>query len=687
MTKRSELVLPPGTFAYSLDRSNAKMSVLVGPLQNKLEEQEGAVIWDRSKGRTVGCPVDRAVQPIVIVPADSYAVVTNPHIVDGQLHQPPAKRKTQVDEIELQYGRVQHVSGPTAIIPWPGQDVQVRKRFQLGRDQYVRVEVTEWLDSDTLTSLLSLADVEDVESTPVQLGSQFVITGKKTSIFTPPTGVTVLGNTVKTADRLDAFEWARYVSDDGTARYVHGPALVYPRVNEKFDKRGKAIDLSRVGLHARRLVQTEHGPAGEEVFLTRYGQEATGEPHYYWPDGTLEEIATIEPIDVPDGGGLYLREHGDSAVKVHTPTAPLLIDPLRFELVDREESCFAPAVVVQDNQATEIVSPKGSRVVVGPQLVLLEYNEQEGETLVLRNSYENDTAVAETSDGIPVYATVRLTRAMAGTPADWFRASSARHRVHETVEQLFVSSVKKLTAAQVEADNRVLQDVFAADSAFSSLAPDVTVSDVFVKVRFADPETEKAIEKNRKTAAMHRLEEQGRALTRQECEAKQKHEAALDGLVQETAERIRCKKMAEKQAELDAEKVELEAKKSVQDLLDELATYELDREARRNQQLIDHRKREVDLERQAVETKTSASVEVLNAIQPHLIEAIRTAGAQTSFSKVVQHLGPASILQGIGLQEALTKMIGNDAASSLLLTGSPAADKPNGRSKRPNVEP
>ena len=72
--------------------------------------------------------------------------------------------------------------------------------------------------------------------------------------------------------------------------------------------------------------------------------------------------------------------------------------------------------------------------------------------------------------------------------------------------------------------------------------------------------------------------------------------------------------------------------------------------------------------------QAGANEQVLAALQPELIAAIKAAGAQTAFSKVVQHLGPASILQGVGLEDAIRKLIGNDAASNLLMV-----DKPNGR--------
>ena len=682
MSKRSELVLPPGTFAYSLDRANAKMSVLVGPLQNKLEEQEGAVVWDPNKGRTTGCPVDRAVQSIVIVPADSFAVITNPYVVDGKLHQPPAKRKTQVDEIELQYGRAEHVSGPTAIVPWPGQDVTVRKRFQLARDQYVCIEVTELL-SDEANEALATVTGRDPDLPPFRPGDQAIIMGQQATLFTPPTGVKVLGNQVKSGQHVKAFEWARLRASDGTCRYVRGPELVFPRDNEKVETTGKAVDLTKAGVHVRRLVDVEDSPAGEELFLCQFDADENKPKQYWWPSEQVELIETIEPTEVPEGGGVYVRERGrgDAAISIYKANAPVLFSPLTWELVPRDGSVFAPAVVVQDNEAVEINSPKGSRVVVGPKVTLLEYTEQEGERIKVSDYFETKTGYADTSDGVNVFANVSLTSTLTGEPAEWFRTPGSRDRIRNAIEALFRSSIGKFTAAQVEAKARLLVDTFTLD------LPGITVSDVDVQVWFAEPEVHKAVVQNRMTATMNRLVEQQRQLEQQSEKVCQDHEAAMAAMTEAAIERNRLTALAEAKAKADAKKLELDAEKSMQDVLDELATYELDREARRNQQAVEQRKREVELERQKLEAQAAASVEVLGAIQPHLIEAVKMAGAQTSFSKVVQHLGPASILQGVGLQDALAKVVGSDAASALLLTGSGAPDKSNGRTKRPNAEP
>lgn len=683
MTKRSELVLPPGTYAYSLDRANAKMSVLVGPLQNKLEEQESAVIWDRQKGRTVGCPVDRAVQPIVIVPADSYAVVTNPHVIDGNLHQPPAKRKTQVDEIDLQYGRAEHVPGPTALIPWPGQEIQVRKSFQLARDQYLRVElVADELSTAAraqLNQMLTLASDEAA-------GNRMLVLGKHTPVFTPPTGVTVIGNRVETARKLGPFEWARFRSDEGEYRYVRGPALAFPQVNETFDSHGKAVDLTKAGVHVRRLVDAEDSLAGEELFLSHFSDgDNDGAPRYWWPNEYVEELAVIEPIAIPEGGGIYVRPQGSGEVSIYKASAPVLFDPIKWELVEREDSCFAPAVVVQDNEACEIVSPKGSRIVLGPTVALLEYTEQEGERIKIVGDLLAETGHADTADGVNVFAKVALTRTLTGEPTEWFRATGSLKRLGDAIETLFRDAVSKLTAATQVDGRLLLTERFGAEGAFT--LPGIEVSNVDVVMQFGDPDVGAAVEANRKAVTANRLAEQKRQLEQQYERVAQQHAATMAEMATAAKERDRLAKLVEKQALLDAEKMELEAKKAKQDLLDEIATYELDREARRNQQSIEQRKREVELERQKIEAQTTANVEVLGAIQPHLVEAVRAAGAQTSFSKVVQHLGPAAVLQGVGLTDALTKMVGSDAASALLLTGTKPPDKPNGSSKRRSAEP
>lgn len=667
MSKRSELVLAPGTFAYTLDRANARLSVLVGPVQNKLEEMEGAVIYDPTKRRVVGCPLDRAVQPIVVVPDGAYAEVTNPHVGDDGLPcTPPARKKTLVDDIELQYGRTINVRGPTALVPWPGQQIRVRDGYRLASDQYLVVEATD-LMPDARDRMESIGWKSD--------DHRFVVLGSVVSHFIPPTGVRVLTK-VETALRLGPLDWVRLDGDEGESRYVRRHMgdkeirILYPSPYESIGQKGQAIDLRTCGVHYR---QVEEDGSVTEHFVTECGK--AGPPAYYWPADNHSLFTVSTPIEIPVGGGVYVKSKATGDISVYDKPGPFLPNPLEVELVKREGRTvpFAEAVVVQENQVAAIASATGGRYVVGPTVTLLQYHESvselDGRLQVL--SERSIPLQGVTADDVRVTSTLEVTQRLVGASDQWFSTDSGRFQIEGIVQRRFIEAVKKLTVEKLDTvDAKTL-----LGEADPLVLGDVEYSGGYLKpISLDDDELSELLYTNKRERSVEAALVAKRQLEVDRRQAAQAHAKAMADFERQLRELDDQKTRAVAEAEVQNERIKLEVEKARQELLDELTTYELDRETRRGEAKLAIQEKEQALHLALLAAQAGANEQVLAALQPELIAAIKAAGAQTSFSKVVQHLGPASILQGVGLEEAIRKLIGQDAASSLLMV-----DKPNGR--------
>lgn len=666
MTKRSDVVLPPGTYAYILDRETAQLSVLVGPIHKKLEGMQGTVLYSETKGRTVGCPIDRAVQPLIVVPTGSYAIVTNPHIVEGKVTQPPQGQKTAVD-VPLKYGSTVHIEGPDAIVPWPGQTVTIAEGYRLGRNQYVVVDISEE-KSVRCEGMCTALEIE-------QRGRQ-VIRGDHladrcgTDVFVPPTGMQMPAP-IRRAIQLDRFEWCRITDQDGIARFERGPATIFPSVGETTDGPDTAYNLYECGL----LIRSYNDGVYDERFVTLFGDESEKEPDpFYWPRADEEIVKVVEPVVIENGRGVYVKRVGQADVVIYDKPGPVLFNPLEFETCKRGSTIFAQPVEVPANEATLLRSREGDRILVGPTCSLLRFDEKNVSTVKLVKAGDLLHLKGRTADTVVVDTDFVFTSEL--TDFDIVFSIPSRHyRIHTTLQRAFADFVAGKTSLELDA-GEIVQHLLGVE------VPGTAISDPHLgPLKFDDAEISDLWVATRRNATVDRLtgQEQDREIAA--AQARNAHAMALaeQQLRVEEAKAEAAKIAAT--AKSDMERLALEQTKSRQDLMDEIATYELDREARRAQQRLDVKAKENELEREMIAALSAAQVQQLAAIQPEMIAAIRSAGANASFAKVVQHLGPTSILQGMGLQDAVKRILGDDAAAAMVLTGNRSVDKPNG-SKR-----
>lgn len=402
--RNSELVLPPNTYAYVLDSTKGKVSAFVGPYKNSLSETDQLVTWDsRTQQYSQVADTEAAKQVWALAGEGQYIVLTNPAPEGSGAHPP---KGTATEAAELQVGRRVIVPGPTTFPLWPGQAAQTIEGHHLRHNQYVVVRVYDadqarenWQSaviapqtstvedpektaeydrliadgmSDaeareevwpaTTTTTLAPEPTADREFT---MGQLIVIPGVQVSFYMPSTGMEVVPevdstNTldqrslapatgdnlryVRDAVTLETLEYCILLDENGTKRYVRGPAVVFPNPTETFktnDNSSRVFDAIELneqsGLYIKVIEEytDEDGlhPVGQELFITGSDQAI------YFPRAEHSIITyggkrKHHSIAVPAGEARYVLDRRTGVVRTDRGPTMLLPDP-RHEVIVR----------------------------------------------------------------------------------------------------------------------------------------------------------------------------------------------------------------------------------------------------------------------------------------------------------------------------------------------------------------
>jgi major vault protein len=169
----------------------------------------------------------------------------------------------------------------------------------------------------------------------------------------PPTGIEVIpvggsgDEYVRDAVTLERLEYAILKDEDGEKRYVHGPAVVFPKPTETFvdsPKGGsifRALELSPIsGIYIKVIADyvdekgTKH-PTGEELFITGNYQMI----YYPRPEHAMIQYDgkyMHHAIVIPEGEGRYILNRLDGNIKTVKGPAMYLPDPRTEVVVKRK---------------------------------------------------------------------------------------------------------------------------------------------------------------------------------------------------------------------------------------------------------------------------------------------------------------------------------------------------------------
>lgn len=347
--RESDLVLPPNTHAFVLNKQKGEVDVFVGPHKSNLDgNTDQPVRFDYNQKKFVDCTLMQSIQNNVIAPEGWYLILKNPNR-DGS-----HPKVGQNGKPDLNIGKKVNLKGAEDFALFPGQMCKVVQGHHLRTNQYliVRVYDEESAKENLKDAVIKSVEGEEVKSTidekDITMGKLMIIKGTEVSFYIPPTGIEVLTQNetyTQNAVTLERLEYCILLDEDGNKEYVRGPAVVFPKPTQQFitDKEGnrkyQAITLNNIsGLYISVITDYEEDgkkyKAGDEIFIT--GKDNS----IYFP---REEHAIIKyggkqkhhAIALPKGEGRYVMNRETGEIELVRGAKMLLPDPRNEVIVKR----------------------------------------------------------------------------------------------------------------------------------------------------------------------------------------------------------------------------------------------------------------------------------------------------------------------------------------------------------------
>ena len=355
MNQQRDLVLSINEFCFLQNKTNGSIRSHVGPLTMTISAQEALVTFnERTKKFEETSNFETAKQLFVSAPEGWYIVLKNP-ATDG-MH--PEQGKANNSPSTIKIGTKVNIPGPISFALYPGQMAKTVRGHKLRSNQYLLARV---YDADAANKSLETATIIDTEGKEVAaqkaedyfVGQLLVIKGTEVSFYMPPTGIEVIpvggkgGDYVRDAVTLERLEYAILKDEDGEKRYVHGPAVVFPRPTETFvtaPKGGtifRALELSPIsGIYVKVIADYTddkgvHHPVGEELFITGNDQMI----YYPRPEHAMIQYDgkyMHHAIAIPEGEGRYILNRLTGEIKTVAGPQMYLPDPRTEVVVKRK---------------------------------------------------------------------------------------------------------------------------------------------------------------------------------------------------------------------------------------------------------------------------------------------------------------------------------------------------------------
>jgi len=294
MNRQRDLVLSTNEFCFLQSKTNGSIKTYTGPISVTISAQESLVVFnEKTKRFEETQDFEKARQLFTSAPEGWYVVMKNPS--KDETHPEAGKA---ANAAELRIGRKINIAGPCSFSLYPGQMTKVVRGHRLRSNQYLLARV---YDADAAKQGMDAATIIDTQGKEVSdktqnqyfAGQLLVIKGTEVSFYMPPTGIEVIpvggkGNDyIRNAVTLERLEYAILKDEDGEKRYVHGPAVVFPKPTETFVETPnggtifRALELSPIsGIYVKVIAayddtvtengkkKTIHHPIGEELFIT-----------------------------------------------------------------------------------------------------------------------------------------------------------------------------------------------------------------------------------------------------------------------------------------------------------------------------------------------------------------------------------------------------------------------------------
>ena len=365
MNQQRDLVLSINEFCFLQNKTNGSIRSHVGPLTMTISAQEALVTFNsRTKRFEETANFEAARQLFVSAPEGWYVVLKNP-TEDGVY---PEAGKANNSPASIKIGTKVNIPGPVSFALYPGQMAKTVRGHKLRSNQYLLARVYDAEAANKSIKDATIIDAEGKEAkekvTNYFVGQLLVIKGTEVSFYIPPTGIEVIPvggavtEYVRDAVTLESLEYAILKDEDGEKRYVHGPAVVFPKPTETFvtaPKGGtifRALELSPIsGIYVKVIADytDEKGvkhPVGEELFITGNDQMI----YYPRPEHAMIQYDgkyMHHAIAIPEGEGRYILNRLTGDIKTIVGPQMYLPDPrtevvVKRRLTEKECELFYP---------------------------------------------------------------------------------------------------------------------------------------------------------------------------------------------------------------------------------------------------------------------------------------------------------------------------------------------------------
>lgn len=414
MNRQRDLVLSTNEFCFLQSKTNGAIKTYTGPITMTISAQESLVVFNaKTKKFEETQDFEKAKQLFISAPEGWYVVLKNP--ATDNSHPEAAKA---VNSPTLEIGRKINIAGPVSFSLFPGQMTRVIRGHRLRSNQYLLARV---YDAEAARKGISTATIVDTEGKEVTaqaeeyfVGQMIVIKGTEVSFYIPPTGIEVIpiensNEYVRDAVTLERLEYAILKDEDGEKRYIHGPAVVFPKPTETFvaaPKGGlifRALELSPIsGIYVKVIAaydeekngETIHHPIGEELFITGNDQMI----YYPRPEHAMIQYDgkyMHHAIAIPEGEGRYILNRLTGEITTIRGPQMYLPDPRTEVVVKRKLT----------NKECDLMYPGNSEVLI--------YNSGLTEQAVERMAKKGLTGSAVTDALNSVYSTANQESALA----------------------------------------------------------------------------------------------------------------------------------------------------------------------------------------------------------------------------------------------------------------------------------
>ncbi|MFK7984964.1 MAG: SPFH domain-containing protein [Sandaracinaceae bacterium] len=362
-SKKTDLVLSNGEYAFTQDTTTGVVKVLTGPTVVNVTGQEYPVLYGTSSARFEAVELEDAAQKSPMAPQGFYIELHNPPATESGAQ--PIEGSKEIAP-SLLMGRRMNIPGPATFSLWPRQVAKVIEGHHLRSNQYLlgRVYDEEAAKANWQKAVLKIASgavldgdtdgpqgtISELTEEDLSVGKLFVIKGTEVSFYIPPTGVEVVpdesGNFVREALTLERLQYCILVDETGDKDYQRGPKVVFPKPTQRFftDRKANTTVFRATELNKKQGILVKVIAGYEEAGRTyREGEELfiTGaDTPLYIPrpehslvryDGSAKHFATA----VPEGEARYVMDRETGVIRTVRGPTMLLPDPRQEVIVRR----------------------------------------------------------------------------------------------------------------------------------------------------------------------------------------------------------------------------------------------------------------------------------------------------------------------------------------------------------------